>query len=385
MSMAGRSRQLLTRSAGFLKGLSAGAIVKIAVVALSLSLWLVRLPASLVERFYSNGIYPLFQSAFTPLTNLFPFAVLDALTVALVIALPAWWAARIARAARGRRLKTAARLLSNTLVTASLALLGFQLLWGFNYERSPLISKLDYDEQRLSSESLSELRRQTIERLNSAYEESRSGAWPGEAEWRERLHASLNDTAKQLGNRRPMAAATPKTSLLNFYLAAAGIEGFVNPFGLEVILQSEVLPFEKPFLLAHEWAHLAGFADESEANFVGLLACLRSDMTAARYSGLLALYQYLPAPQRASDDAKQAPPPGPAERLAPGVIADLRAIRERETRHINEGVSRAQWAFYDRFLKASGVEAGVASYSQLVRLVLGTRFENGWTPARRDG
>jgi hypothetical protein len=39
---------------------------------------------------------------------------------------------------------------------------------------------------------------------------------------------------------------------------------------------------------------------------------------------------------------------------------------------------------YDRFLKASGVQAGVASYSQLVRLVLGTRFEQGWTPARRS-
>ena len=35
---------------------------------------------------------------------------------------------------------------------------------------------------------------------------------------------------------------------------------------------------------AHEWAHLAGYADESEANFVGWLTCARAS-DAARYSG----------------------------------------------------------------------------------------------------
>ncbi|HKP85936.1 MAG TPA: DUF3810 domain-containing protein [Blastocatellia bacterium] len=384
MSKATRSH-LLSRPLGFLKGLPARGVVNLTVIALALALALVRLPASAVERFYSNGIYPVFQSALTPLTNLFPFAVLDVMLVTLAVALPAWWIARIVRAERGRRLRTAARLLFDTLVIASLFLLGFQLLWGLNYERRPLVSKLDYDERRLSLEGIHRLRLMTIERLNAQYQEAR-GVWPGEAEWRAKLHASLNETVKQLGNRRSVAAATPKTSLLDIYLSAAGIEGFVNPFGHEVILNREILPFEKPFLLAHEWAHLAGFADESEANFVGLVTCLQSDMAAVRYSGLLTLYQYIPAlpAESSTDNGKGKAPPDPTPRLAPQVIADLEAIREREDRNVNATISRAQWAFYDRFLKASGVEAGVASYSQFVRLVLGTRFENGWTPARRD-
>jgi Protein of unknown function (DUF3810) len=362
----------------FLKGVSVRTVVKAAVIVLALVFALVRLPASFIERFYSNGIYPLFQSALTPVTNLFPFAVVDVLGMALVIALPAWWIVRMARAGRGRRLKTAASLSLQTLVIAAALFIGFQLLWGFNYERKPLVSKLDYDEQRLSPGNLRELTRQTIERLNSEYAAARGDHQPDELSWRGQLHASLNQTVKQLGNRRGIAAATPKTSLLNFYLAAAGVEGFVNPFGHEVILNREALPFEKPFLLAHEWSHLAGFADESEANFVGLLACLQSDAAALRYSGLLALYQYTPAPP--ADEAKLAAMP----RLLPEVVADLKAISEREARHRSETISRAQWAMYDRFLKASGVEAGVASYSQLVRLVLGTQFENGWTPVRRN-
>ncbi|MGA9770804.1 MAG: DUF3810 domain-containing protein [Blastocatellia bacterium] len=359
------------------KSLTAGIVVKTVIIIVALVFAVVRFPAHFIERFYSNGIYPLFQTALTPLTNLFPFAVIDVLSIALGVALPAWWITRIARAGRGRLRRTAASLFFHTLVIAAVIFISFQLLWGFNYEREPLVSKLDYDEQRLSVDSLRELTRQTIERLNIEYAEARGGAEPDETVWRRQLHESLNEAVRQLGNRRPIAAAIPKRSLLNFYLAAAGIEGFVSPFGHEVILNREALPFERPFLLAHEWSHLAGFADESEANFVGLLACLQSDAALLRYSGLLALYQYTPA--LPADEAKQSTP---MPRLLPEIREDLKAVSEREARHKSEAVSRAQWAMYDRFLKASGVEAGVASYSQLVRLVLGTRFEDGWTPAR---
>lgn len=385
MSTAVRSTRLLARPLDFLKRLPAGIILKLSIITLALAFALIRLPASFIERFYSNGIYPFFQSALTPLTNFFPFAILDAMLVALTFALPAWWIVRIAKAGRNQRLKTAARLLFHTLVMASFFFLSFQLLWGFNYERRPLIEKLDYDEQRLAPESIDKLRRQTIERLNAQYKQARS-AWPEESGWRARLHLSLNETVKQLGNRRSIAAAIPKTSLLNFYLSAAGIAGFVNPFGHEVILDSEILPFEKPFLLAHEWAHLAGFADESEANFVGLLACLQSDLPALQYSGLLTLHQYMPAPPAKSspDELMRKAAADPVPRLIAEVLADLEAIQERENRNVNASISRAQWAVYDRFLKASGVEAGVASYSQLVRLVVCARFEDDWTPARHS-
>ena len=45
----------------------------------------------------------------------------------------------------------------------------------------------------------------------------------------------------------------------------------VDPFALEVMANPDLLPVERPFVAAHEWAHLAGYADESEANFVGWL------------------------------------------------------------------------------------------------------------------
>ena len=44
-----------------------------------------------------------------------------------------------------------------------------------------------------------------------------------------------------------------------------------DPFLLETLLAPDLLDVERPFVIAHEWAHLAGYADESEANFVAWL------------------------------------------------------------------------------------------------------------------
>ena len=69
-----------------------------------------------------------------------------------------------------------------------------------------------------------------------------------------------------------------------------------------------------------------------------------------------------------------------AARLAPGPRADLRAIRERFLRHVNPRVSAAGWRVYDSYLKANRVEAGAASYAEVVRLVVGARLPSGWEP-----
>ena len=67
-------------------------------------------------------------------------------------------------------------------------------------------------------------------------------------------------------------------------------------------------------------------------------------------------------------------------RMAPGPVADLRAIYERQRTHVNRVVARASGRIYDRYLKANRVEAGIASYDEVVRLILGVRYGPDWTP-----
>jgi len=63
-----------------------------------------------------------------------------------------------------------------------------------------------------------------------------------------------------------------------------------------------------------------------------------------------------------------------AATLGPGPRADLQAIRDRFAREVNPRVSTAGWRVYDSYLKANRVEAGAASYAEVVRLVLGVRL-----------
>lgn len=351
-------------------GARAGWIAEIAIIGMA-ALALLPLSAPWVERSYANGLYPALQRSLTPLMNPVPFAVGDALGLAPVVALPLWWAVRLARTRPGQRFRMLGALSLHTLTLAAAFVLSFQLLWGWNYQRVPLAHKLAYSDDRVTKQAARDLLRRTVQRLNEAGAAAHAAPASNEADLRTRLHHTLDETVRLLGNRRGIVPGVPKTTLFNPWLAAAGFDGFIYPFTLEVVLQRGLLSVEKPFLLAHEWAHLAGFADESEANFVAWLACIRSNDTRLRYAGWLALYTYLPADARLH------------ARLSPIVRADLRALRRRQTRRVNPGVSRFQGQVYDRFLKANRVESGIASYGQFVRLALGTRFEPGWAPVPR--
>ena len=65
-----------------------------------------------------------------------------------------------------------------------------------------------------------------------------------------------------------------------------------DPYFLETLVKSDLLPFERPMIVAHEWSHLAGFADESEASFAGWLTCVHGSI-ADQYSGWLFLFEEL--------------------------------------------------------------------------------------------
>jgi hypothetical protein len=168
----------------------------------------------------------------------------------------------------------------------------------------------------------------------------------------------------------------PKRSLLNFYFARVSVDGMTNPFFLETLANQNLLPFERAATVAHEWSHLAGYADESEANFLGWLICMRGPRS-AQYSGWLSLYGTVMNSLRRRDREEI------STALADGPRTDLRAIAQRIQTQTIPGASRAAYAVYDQYLKANRVESGVRSYSEVLRLLLGTRFEEDGTPVLR--
>src|SRR5581483_2438829 len=141
------------------------------------------------------------------------------------------------------------------------------------------------------------------------------------------LRDGLARTTRDLGLTMPVVGR-PKRTLLDLYFRRAGVEGMTDPYLLETLVVSDLLPFERPLVIAHEWSHLAGLADEAAANFAGWLACVHGSVP-DQYSGWLFLYEELAASlPRADRDALVAA-------LADTPRRDLAAARARVLRNVH--------------------------------------------------
>lgn len=352
---------------------------RLALVVLAAVVALTPTPSTLVDRFYSTWAYPALQRTVTALSNRAPFALLDPL---LVVVIGAWLALAVRDVMRRRRtggLRAAARIATRTVVWAAGFYIIFLLVWGLNYRRTPLVEKLPFDARAVTSDAARSLAFTSVDELNALHDAAdaayRAG-WPPAGAIDSALAASVARVDRQTGGRGAVTAGRPKRTVLDWYFRRAAVDGMINPYFLETLVSSTLLPFERSFVVAHEWSHLAGVADEGDANFLAWLACVQSSAP-AQYSGWLFLYSELAGTLR--DQARA----DVAARLGPGPRADLAAIRARVLQQINPRVAAAGQRVYDRYLKANRVEAGVDSYDRVVQLVLGVRFAPGWVPQGR--
>jgi len=328
---------------------------------------LLPVPASLVERFYSRGLYSIFQPYLTSVSSLVPVALLDIGAVVLLAGFIAHYL-RGTRRAGWRR--AAIQSLLALLTTSAVVYLLFLVSWGYNYRRVPLEGKLDFDRSRISREATVRLAEQASARLNAGYASAHAQRFRPDL-----LEDAFATTHLMLGGLRPARTASPKRSLFGFYFRHAAVDGMTVPVFLEIILNPDLLPVEQPSVLAHEWAHLAGYADESEANFVAWIAGVRSEDPVAQYSAWMDAYRLtvnaLPRAVRTT-----LPP------LDAGPRADLLAIAARYDRS-SPAIRNAARGAYDSYLKANRIEEGIASYGVALQLMLGTSYEGEWQPRLR--
>jgi hypothetical protein len=341
-------------------------------------------PPAAIERWYANGVFPALQPAITSFSNLSAIALLD-LLILIAVSLVSVAALRAFRRKRTGGAAAGARAAVRLLAAAAALYLVFLAVWGLNYRRVPLVQRLRFDPARLSAERARTLALESTTRLNALYEQAHGGPEPVPYAWDPQLAEAFHAAAGQFGVSFRPVLARPKRSLLDPYFRRAGVAGMIDPFFMETLIASDLLPVERPFVVAHEWGHVAGIADEGEANFAGWLACLRGT-PAHQYSGWLFAYSEVTGSLAGPDQQTV------AAQLGAGPRADLAAIRDRLQRNVNPRVSSAGWRVYDRYLKANGVAAGAASYSEVVRLMLGVELDaappiaaTGRQPADRTG
>jgi hypothetical protein len=351
-------------------------ILQAGTVALAIVAALVPLAPGVVERWYSTGVYPRLRDVLAPLSERTPFAWLDVLSVgaALVLLVMIWRGGR--RAWRERTWRPAAALLANLATVAAVAYLIFLLVWGLNYRRVPMLDRVVLESGAPTTDAVVALGTMAVERLNALHADAHAAGWP--APWDDPvMRAAFARVQDALSGAEPARPGRLKGTLYGPYFRWTGVDGMVNPFGLEVLGNPDLLPVERPFVAAHEWAHLAGYADESEASFVGWLTCVHGGPGPA-YSAWLHLYWLIRAEVPAGER------PALAEGLAEGPRADLEAIAARLRRGQVQSLRAASQRVYDGYLRANRVDEGIRSYGLVINLLLRTRFEGEWEPVRRD-
>ena len=319
----------------------------------ALALWLAPMPAPFIEAWYSRGAYPRWERVATLFSNLVPIALFDVLI--LIVALGV--AVAVIRA---RRMRSWPYAVTRIVLIASIVGIWFQLAWGLNYRRVPIRESLDL----AAASDAKALERFAFAAADaaraSAADLDRDGVFSSSRVMSE-LAPAFARVQQKMGLPISARPGRAKRSLFDPYFRWAAIDGVTNPLVPETMVVSTLTPADVHATVAHEWAHLAGYASENEASFVGWLVCLEAG-GAARYSGwVFALLK-----------AAGASPTEGAEwlrRAGPVVTADIRAMHARYLAS-SPTVRRAASATYDQFLRANRVEGGIRSYDEVLQLML---------------
>jgi hypothetical protein len=317
-----------------------------------------------VEDVYARRVYPVIQANLTSLSNQSPIALIDVGMVVLIVIVIATWIVSLKRASK-RRLRGVGNALVSTITIAAVIYLWFLTTWGLNYARPSLESRLPYDASRVSPQAVRTLAEYAIAKANQTHAAAHAAGFPAIDAMPQPLINAMQDVERELGRPRTTVMARPRSSILSPFFRASSVSGMCDPFFLETLLNPDLTGPERPYTLAHEWAHLSGYAPEDDASFVGLLAALRAG-PAAEYSAwlelaLTAVAQLQPVTRTLV-----------LENLAEGPRQDQMAIYRRVVDNRIEFIDRAAWATYDQALRSQGVEEGVQSYSRVVELLLGT-------------
>lgn len=331
-------------------------LARLLAIFIALAAMLLTPSQSFLSGFYANTFYPIAQTTLTGLTNYLPFALSDCILVIVVAGLILRWIATL-RATRTWR--TLVKLTFHTLATVSVIYVSFLIDWGWNYDRPSLGTTLQYDSASVDRRALEPLELRVASALDDAAVSAHRER-DASVDIRPALIEAEQSVLGTVGITHKVVPTVPKRSIMDWYFTSAGVTGMFVPFTYETYLASDLLWFEYPFTLEHEWGHVAGIARESDANFVAALATLQSTDPIVRYSGLLIVYGALPRM-----------PPADA-RLSELVLGDYGAMRRRDTRHIKPLAFKIAWGTYDKYLKSQHVKTGVVNYTEYVRLLLGT-------------
>ena len=259
----------------------------------------------------------------------------------------------------------------NVFVVISITIFLFYSLWGLNYFKTPLLSKLDIGE--IKYESLQTTLDRLIDDANEAHlilgdEDSTLENLEFD---KEKIISELKlDNIKKFDKISTTKFA--KKSIIPKIFLYQGVSGYINPFTLEAIVVEEIPSIDFSITVLHEQAHQLGYAAEEDANFLAFISSINNQDPLIKYSGYVFGLSYLlnEIQINHNDDLSLF-----TDKINSGIIEDINSRRKFWQKYSNNIINSLQNVLYDFYLKSNNQKAGIASYSRIVNHII-NYYEN---------
>jgi hypothetical protein len=323
---------------------------------------------ALVEKYYSNGIYPYISKALKYSLGWLPVSVGD-----ILYGLGAGWLLfKVIRTLiqifkRQYSWPLFGKTLLRIVMTGLVIYILFNCLWGLNYNRKGIADQLSISVTKYSKEELIVIDSLLLEKANQCKEALLIKKAPKYSTREIFDHAEI--AYKNLGKQYPFFIYKPasiKSSAWGWLGNYLGFTGYYNPFTGEAQVNTTVPVFLQPFTTCHEIAHQFGYAKENEANFVGYLAAASSTDTAFQYSVYLDLFLYSQRNLYNTDSLKAK---YFYKKIHPGIQADLIEWRKFNQQHRSPLEPMFSW-LYGKYLKNNEQPSGVLSYDEVTGFLI---------------
>ena len=160
-----------------------------------------------------------------------------------------------------------------------------------------------------------------------------------------------------------------------------GITGFTTGLTGEAAVNPLIPDVTLPFTMCHEMAHRKCIAQERDANFAAFLACMANDSVEYQYSGYFMAYRYC---YNALIRANTSESIAAAARVSTGASQQLQRDMDYYDNYFASRRSDSATTLADNvndtYLKASGDEAGVASYNEVSDLLVWWHYQQVFLP-----
>jgi hypothetical protein len=318
-----------------------------------------------MERYYSNGLYPIISNFSRITLGKIPFSVGDCVYfIAIFFVLKWFWNKR----------KTWKEYWKNNILhilsVLSVFYFLFHFLWAFNYYRQPLFEKMKINTEYSDADLLA-FTKKLIAKTNSIQSQitrndSSKIVFPYTQNQVFLMNLEGYKNISKDYSYFTYSHLSVKKSIISLPLTYMGFGGYLNPFTNEAQVNYIGPMYNFPTTTCHEMAHQMGYGSESECNFIGFLASVKNKNLYFQYSGYSLALRYCLGnwDVRNPEILKQL-----LKTIHPGILKNFQES-EDFWKQYETPIETGFKIFYDNFLKINQQKDGLDSYSKFVDLMV---------------